>query len=279
MPSKTIRYKNVKFPPELVVEAYNVFKGQLAEENKISYSTTFNIKINDSESWQFDSQEEFFSEFRKDIKSADFKHQHKSNNKGTAIFHFSFSKFFSEFVIWIELPERHQIEKVFEIFESSYSKYCIPEVELIKNIESNVKIFIGHGRNTQWKALKEHLQDKHGFNVICYETGARAGYTITEILEEMSSKASFALLVLTAEDQSADGQFHARENVIHETGLFQGKLGFKKAIVLLEDGCNEFSNISGVQQIRFPKNSIAQTFGDVLATVYREYDLLKKISS
>ncbi|MDO8999072.1 MAG: nucleotide-binding protein [Bacteroidota bacterium] len=279
MPSKTIEYKNVKFPPELIVEAYIAFKGLLLEENKVSYSKTFAIRINDKEYWQFDSQEEFFSEFRKDIDSANFKHQHNSNIGGIAFFGFTFSKLSSRFELSIELPERHQIEKVFEIFESNYSKHCTPKEVLIKGIESKVKIFIGHGRNIQWKELKEHLQDKHGFGVICYETGARAGYTITEVLEDMSSKASFALLVLTAEDQSVDGKFHARENVIHETGLFQGKLGFKKAIVLLEDGCNEFSNICGVQQIRFPKNSIANIFGDVLATIYREYDLYKKISS
>jgi hypothetical protein len=35
----------------------------------------------------------------------------------------------------------------------------------------------------------------------------------------------------------------------HEVGLFQGRLGFEKAIVLLEDGCEEFSNIKGLVQM------------------------------
>jgi predicted nucleotide-binding protein len=38
-------------------------------------------------------------------------------------------------------------------------------------------------------------------------------------------------------------------NVIHEAGLFQGRLGFERAIILLEDGCEEFSNIQGYGQI------------------------------
>jgi len=37
------------------------------------------------------------------------------------------------------------------------------------------------------------------------------------------------------EDQHADGELNARENVIHELGLSQGNLGFTKAIALLED--------------------------------------------
>jgi predicted nucleotide-binding protein len=46
-------------------------------------------------------------------------------------------------------------------------------------------------------------------------------------------------------------------NVIHEVGLFQGRLGFKRAIVLLEEGCKEFSNIQGLGQIRYPKGNIS----------------------
>jgi hypothetical protein len=43
--------------------------------------------------------------------------------------------------------------------------------------------------------------------------------------------------------------------VIHEVGLFQGKLGFERAIVLLEKSVHEFSNILGINQIRldFPR--------------------------
>jgi predicted nucleotide-binding protein len=54
-------------------------------------------------------------------------------------------------------------------------------------------------------------------------------------------------------------------------GLFQGRLGFTKAIVLLEEGTEEFSNIHGVQQIRFPRGGIRQTFGDVLGVLRREF--------
>jgi predicted nucleotide-binding protein len=270
MPTKSKSFHQVKFPPEIIMEAYEKFKSNLLENNKESYARDFGIFINEYENWKYDSQDEFFAEYRKDIRSSHLKHQHKGNNYGTSIFDFQFNNLGYQFELRIELSERAMVEQVFEIFESNYQKYRIPDEEFIKKIESTVKIFIGHGRNSGWKELKDHLQDKHGFNVICYETGARAGYTITEVLEEMSSLASFALLVLTGEDIGIDGALHARENVIHETGLFQGKLGFKKAIILLEDECNEFTNINGVQQIRFSKNSIKETFGDVLATIYRE---------
>jgi len=79
-----------------------------------------------------------------------------------------------------------------------------------------------------------------------------------------------AFLLLTAEDKDEHGNLHARENVIHELGLFQGRLGFTRAIVLLEEGVTEFSNIHGINQIRFRPGRIRETFGDVLATIKRE---------
>jgi predicted nucleotide-binding protein len=76
---------------------------------------------------------------------------------------------------------------------------------------------------------------------------------------------------LTGEDIHSDGEAHARENVIHELGLFQGRLRFTRAIALLEDGVHEFSNILGVNQIRFGRGRIRETFGDVVATIRREF--------
>jgi predicted nucleotide-binding protein len=75
---------------------------------------------------------------------------------------------------------------------------------------------------------------------------------------------------MTAEDELLDGKIQARMNVIHEVGLFQSKLGFSKAIVLLEDGCEEFSNIQGLGQIRFPNGNIAGAFEDIRKVLERE---------
>lgn len=140
-----------------------------------------------------------------------------------------------------------------------------------KTVRESIKIYIGHGRSIQWRDLKDHLSEKQGFDVVAYETGARAGYTITEVLDDLSEEASIAFLVHTAEDQDARGHLHARENVVHETGLFQGKLGWKRAIVLLENGCNEYTNLAGIQQLRFAKGNIKEIFGDVMAIIYREF--------
>ncbi|AWV06741.1 hypothetical protein C9I47_1023 [Lysobacter maris] len=115
------------------------------------------------------------------------------------------------------------------------------------------------------------LHFKHQYEVEAYEVGSRSGHTIRDILTSMIKKSSFAFLVMTGEDETADGRLHARQNVVHEAGLFQGALGFDRAIVMLEDGTEAFTNIDGIQQIRFPKGNIRDTFGDALAVLKREF--------
>jgi predicted nucleotide-binding protein len=167
---------------------------------------------------------------------------------------------------------RSEIERVFGVFEAAAPKYVLPKEQRNARLKQFLVLFVGHGRSPQWRDLKDHLQDKHGFRVEAYETGARAGLTIVEVLQRLAKEASFALLVLTAEDEDPTGQLHARENVIHEAGLFQGTLGFRRAVVLLEQGCHEFSNLAGLQHIPFTKGNIKEAFGEVLATIRREFE-------
>jgi predicted nucleotide-binding protein len=173
----------------------------------------------------------------------------------------------------VSAVSRSEIERVFGVFEAVAASYVLPKKQRDAKLRESLVIFVGHGRSPEWRDLKDHLHDKHGFMVEAYETGARAGFTIAEILEKLTEDVGFALLVLTGEDEGPTGQLHARENVIHEAGLFQGKLGFKRAIVLLEDGCHEFSNLAGLQQIRFAKGNIKESFGEVLATIRREFEV------
>jgi len=77
----------------------------------------------------------------------------------------------------------------------------------------------------------------------------------------MLDAAGFALLVLTAESERTDGVVLTRQNVVHEAGLFQGWLGWRKAIALREDGCEEFSNIAGLGQILFPNAARHHPYG------------------
>ena len=131
-------------------------------------------------------------------------------------------------------------------------------------------VFIGHGRSLVWKDLKDFIQDRLRLPWDEFNRVPVAGITNIERLLQMLNNAAIAFLVMTAEDEHSDGTTHARENVVHEAGLFQGKLGFSKAIILLEESCEEFSNIQGLGQIRFPKGNIKAAFEEVREVIERE---------
>jgi predicted nucleotide-binding protein len=63
----------------------------------------------------------------------------------------------------------------------------------------------------------------------------------------------------------------ARENVVHETGLFHAKLGLDRTIIIREEGCQDFSNIHGIVEVRYARDNIRESFGEVVATIRREF--------
>jgi predicted nucleotide-binding protein len=136
--------------------------------------------------------------------------------------------------------------------------------------DKKATVFIGHGNSPLWRELKDFLQDRLRLSVDEFNSVPTAGVPTAERLSEMLGNASFAFLIMTAEDEQADGKVHARPNVVHEVGLFQGRLGFRKAIILIEVGCEEFSNIRGLGQIRFPNGAISAKFDEIRSVLERE---------
>jgi len=221
------------------------------------------------DTWHYDSFEEFLAQVNGDLSGALIGIEHDNLS---IVINMSHKPYYYCSTVTISSKNRDSILQLSNVIETCARECFVPEpLELPKKLPKP-KIFIGHGGSFQWRDLKDHLHEHHGYDVIAYETGSRAGHSIRDVLEDMLDKSSFAILVMTGEDNMEDGTVRARQNVIHEIGLFQGKLGFTKAIVLKEDGTEEFSNINGVHQIRYTKGKIKETFGDVLAVLKREFE-------
>lgn len=253
--TKTRRYYQTRFAPEVVHDAHTAFLGELGPVGGRRQPKRLSVRGR-QEGWDLPTLEEFLAEYPK--------YPYCELYQFVEDYHFTIRVDQSQTDVDVRLAGREQIERVFQVFERAAGRSRIVASPV------PVKIFIGHGRDQQWRDLKDHLHEKHGFEVVAYEVGPRAGLGIKEVLEGMLNESSFALLVLTGEDEKSDQQLHARQNVVHEAGLFQGRLGFRRAIVLLEEGVAEFSNISGLNHIPFAKGNIKETFGEVLATINRE---------
>jgi predicted nucleotide-binding protein len=250
-------FRGIKFASETIRNAYNEYMNYLdlkstdrePEELRVSYDDT---------TWHFDHLSEFLVEY---IKSDRYRVIHGGLTSSGQHSLFAIDGNEDRASVTIQLQTRESIESIFHQFVKDLDKSLTrpkPKPEII---------FIGHGHDRQWKELRDHLRDYQKFEVATYEIEPRTSFLTQNVLQSMLNQSTIACLLFTGELRHDDGSLHARENVIHELGLFQGRLGFSKVMILLEDGVREFSNISGINEIRFPKGKIREAFGDIVATV------------
>lgn len=137
---------------------------------------------------------------------------------------------------------------------------------LIEVHKPDFKVFIGHGGDAQWEQVRAYCE-RAGYSIEAFESDYRAGQATLEVVENMIASSAVAVVVMTGADQTVDHRTLARQNVVHEIGFAQGKIGVRNTIILLEEGTEEFSNIAGITEVRFRKGEIHRTEKEVLATI------------
>lgn len=139
-------------------------------------------------------------------------------------------------------------------------------------------VFISHGRSLAWKPIAASL-NRSGVNPIEFDYMSPVGKPISTRLQEMLAASSAGIIVMTAEDErrlrpqrgrKEPMRPATRENVIHEAGLCQAAFGFDRTVLFLENGCEEFSNIQGIVQIRFAKGRLTEQLPRLKSFLQRE---------
>ena len=123
-------------------------------------------------------------------------------------------------------------------------------------------IFIGHSQNLLYFRVAEHIR-KLSLDVELFEGESRTAKQIVEVLEQMLSRPNAAVILMTGDDTTDSGKKRARQNVVHELGLFQGRLGFERVAILVQSGVELPTNIDGLQQIRFREQEVQSVFPEL----------------
>lgn len=220
-----------------------------------------------NESWSFDTVDEWYAEYERGCDSARLSY---SGQFYGLVLSYS-GKWQMQTTVSVTAQANSDLATLMGVFSLAEPDAKVSEPPVPQQETPPVVVFLGHGGSGDWREVKDHLQDQHHYKIEAYEVGARAGHSIRDVLSSMMQSSSFALLIMSGEDETASGDTRARQNVVHEAGLFQGRLGFNKAIAVVENGVEVFSNLDGVQQIRYDKGNIKSTFGDILATLRREF--------
>ncbi|MGV9676187.1 PfkB family carbohydrate kinase [Nocardia sp. NPDC003482] len=132
-------------------------------------------------------------------------------------------------------------------------------------------VFISHGHSAQWRVVEDFVQRYFRLPVFAFESDPWGGLQVTEALTEYLERCSFAICVLTAEDDTCDGRKQGRQNVVHEVGLFQGRYGFDRVIVLAEESCAFVPHTPPRCLLTFPRDNIDHTFYRLGELIRREF--------
>jgi predicted nucleotide-binding protein len=122
------------------------------------------------------------------------------------------------------------------------------------------RVFISHGLTTDWREVQAFIEKDLNLLTLELAQEPNRGRTVLQKLEEESERCCYAVIVMTGDDKTEDGQRRTRENVIHEIGYFQGKFGLSNVCLLHEEGVNIPSNIHGLVYIPFPSGMVRATF-------------------
>ena len=111
------------------------------------------------------------------------------------------------------------------------------------------KVFIVHGHDEEAIAKTENFVRKMGLNPIILHDQASMGKTIIEKIEAYTD-VGFAIVLYTPCDETKNGQFRARQNVVIEHGYLMSKIGRDRVIPLVKGAVETPGDIAGVVYVR-----------------------------
>lgn len=121
MPAKKKTYKRVIFTPEIIKEADNVLVSTLTAKDRKITTQILRIQLSATEQWEYDTEEEFFADYRKGFKYVSFQKDY-SYDKGI-----EFWVYGDDTQVTVSLPHRADVERVFNLLESNVEKCRLPK--------------------------------------------------------------------------------------------------------------------------------------------------------
>ena len=160
------------------------------------------------------------------------------------------------FVVKINEQDHQLIAPLGKIVKTDHSGVLSHALHFFHSVKTKKinQIFIAHGPASFWEKIYRYVKEDLNYKVEAFESESRISEPITYICDNFLKTCNCAIAVIAKEDFDDNGQARTRQNVIHEIGLFQGKYGTERVIIFEEEGVDIYSNISGLQTIKFRKN-------------------------
>ena len=147
------------------------------------------------------------------------------------------------------------------------------KVYLDGGVELEFTVFISHGRSDLWRQVERYINKTIDMDTVVLKETYH-GVTIIEKLRDEAENCECAVVIMTPDDEMADGSFRSRQNVIHEIGYLQALYGRQNVVILKEESVEGFSNNSGIECIEFAGTSVSSIFhilNEALTALYDEF--------
>jgi predicted nucleotide-binding protein len=138
----------------------------------------------------------------------------------------------------------------------------IPMTGVHADIDEDGPIFVVHGSNlTRAEQVARFVDRSTGREAVILHEQANQGRTLLEKFEHHAHATSFAVVLLTADDEGrrvGDDELRprGRQNVVLELGFFLSRLGRDHVVVVLDPGVETPSDIAGLVYVTLDEGGV-----------------------
>lgn len=129
-------------------------------------------------------------------------------------------------------------------------------------------VFIAHGVDPQWEAVRRFLEQECRVPVYAL-AGDVSGANLDDAMRQHLFRCTFGVCVLATAD-TLPGEGRAEQSLVHQAGVLQGRYGFRRVAMLVEQGCATFSNVAGLIRLDFEAGHVESTFWQLERMLRRE---------
>ena len=156
---------------------------------------------------------------------------------------------------------RRQMEQAKGIIQSAVDALTERNEEALPSALSfdPQKVFIVHGHNETVKQTVARTLESIGLTPVILAEQPDKGRTVIEKFENEGNDVGFAVVLLTADDKGRKNkartmQSRARQNVVFEMGYFMALLGRERVLLLLQEGVEAPSDLTGIVYTKLDKD-------------------------
>ncbi|MQY28119.1 hypothetical protein NRB56_37020 [Nocardia sp. RB56] len=131
------------------------------------------------------------------------------------------------------------------------------------------RVLILHDENPQWQDVQRFLERRCGLETDQLGPADFDAGGFEAAVGGPLSRCGFAVCILSARD-SVHGFRQPSQAIVHQVGILQGRYGFGRVAILVEDGCDLFTNLSGLIRLEFPRGRVEAKFLELHRMLLRE---------